>query len=98
MESDQIEIENILHHLNYRWNVEALAQWEGTKVPFKPDQIYDGYEIFISHDTLERIDKLKNKSAGKRLKYALIDHFLQRSLLPHETEMRGWMQGAARLG
>ncbi len=30
MESDQIEIENILHHLNYRWNVEALAQWEGT--------------------------------------------------------------------
>jgi hypothetical protein len=97
MESDQIEVENILHHLNYRWNVEALAQWEGARVPFKPDQIYDGYEIFISHDTLERIDKLKNKSAGKRLKYALIDHFLQRSLLPHETEMRGWMQGAAAI-
>jgi len=96
-ESDQIEIENILHHLNYRWNIEALAQWEGVRVPFKPYQIYDGYEIFISHDTLERIDKLKNKSAGTRLKYALIDHFLQRSLLPHETEMRGWMQGAAAI-
>ena len=94
-ETDQIEIENILHHLNYRWNIEALAQWEGVRVPFKPYQIYDGYEIFISHDTLERIDKLKNKPAGIRLKYALIDHFLQRSLLPHETEMRGWMQGAA---
>ena len=77
-ENAQIEIENILHHLNYRWNIEALAQWEGARVPFKPYQIYDGYEIFISHDTLERIDKLKNKSAGIRLKYALIDHFLQR--------------------
>ncbi len=96
-ESDQIEIENILHHLNYRWNIEVLSQWEGARVPFKPYQIYDGYEIFISHDTLERIDKLKNKSAGTRLKYALIDHFLQRSLLPHETEMRGWMQGAAAI-
>jgi hypothetical protein len=96
-ESDQIEIENILHHLNYRWNIEALAQWEGTRVPFKPDQIYEGYEIFLSHATLERIDKLKNKSAGTRLKFGLIDHFLQRSLLPHETEMRGWMQGAAAI-
>ncbi len=59
MERDQIEIENILHHLNYRWNIEVLAQWEGARIPFKPYQIYDGYEIFISHDTLERIDKLK---------------------------------------
>jgi hypothetical protein len=96
-ESDQVEIENILHHLNYRWNIEALAQWEGTRVPFKPDQIYKGYEIFLSHETLERIDKLKNKSAGTRLKFGLIDHFLQRSLLPHETEMRGWMHGAAAI-
>lgn len=96
-ESDQIEIENILHHLNYRWNIEVLAQWEGVRVPFQPYQIYDGYEIFISHDTLERIDKLKNKTAGTRLKYALIDHFLQRSLLPHESEMQTWMRGAAAI-
>jgi len=96
-ESDQIEIENILHHLNYRWNLEVLAQWEGVRLPFKPYQIYDGYEIFISHDTFKRIDQLKNKSAGTRLKHALIDHYLQRSLLPHETEMRGWMQGAAAI-
>ncbi len=96
-ESAQIEIENILNHLNYRWNIEVLAQWEGERVPFKPYQIYDGYENFISHDTLERIDKLKNKSAGARLKYALIDHFLQRSLLPHESEMQTWMRGAAAI-
>ncbi|MBT8351785.1 MAG: hypothetical protein KJO26_11215 [Deltaproteobacteria bacterium] len=96
-ESEQIEIENILHHLNYRWNIEVLAQWEGTRIPFKPHQIYDGYDIFISHDTFDRIDQLKDKPAGTRLKHALIDHYLQRSLLPHETEMRGWMQGAAAI-
>ena len=45
-EIDQIEIENILHHLNYRWNIEVLAQWESVRVSFKPYQIYDGYEFY----------------------------------------------------
>jgi hypothetical protein len=89
------DIENILHHLNYRWNLTALALWKGDKAPFEAPEIYRGYEDFISLGTLAQIDKLKDRTARTRLRHALIDHYLQRTLLPHETEMRSWMRGAA---
>ena len=92
---DQSEIENILHHLNYRWNLEALAIWKGDKLPFKPHEIYESYNDFISLETLSHIDELEDRHAKTRLRFALIDHYLQRALLPHETEMRAWMQGAS---
>jgi hypothetical protein len=91
------DIENTLHHLNYRWNLEALALWKGDKVPFKAYRIYEGYEDFISLNTLALIDRLDDRVARNRLRYALIDHYLQQTLLPHETEMRSWMRGAAAL-
>ena len=89
------EIENILHHLNYLWNWEALALWKGDRVPFEAYRIYEGYENFISLNTLAHIERLEEELAKTRLKYALIDHYLQRALLPHETEMRHWMKGAS---
>jgi len=88
------EIENTLHHLNYRWNFEALALWKGDKAPFEAYRIYEGYEDFINLKTLTHIDGLKDKVARKRLRHALIDHYLQSVLLPHENEMRSWMKGA----
>ncbi|MBU0990299.1 MAG: hypothetical protein KJ823_08925, partial [Proteobacteria bacterium] len=88
-------IENTLHHLNYRWTLQALAMWKGDEAPFKLYQFYDTYEDFISLETLKNIDDLDEGSEKIRLKHALIDHYLQRALLPHETEMRTWMKGAS---
>ena len=89
------DIENTLHHLNYRWNLEALALWKGDKVPFEAYRIYEGYEGFLSLDTLTRIQEIEDRGTRTRLEHALIDHYLQRELLPHETEMQTWMRGAA---
>ncbi|MBW1704139.1 MAG: hypothetical protein JRJ86_03120 [Deltaproteobacteria bacterium] len=89
------DIENTLHHLNYRWNLEALALWKGDKVPFEAYRIYEGFEDFISLDTLASIQEIEDRVTRTRLEHALIDHYLQRELLPHETEMRTWMRGAA---
>ncbi len=90
-----IDIENILHHLNYRWKIESLAMWKGDKIPFEVYRIYEGYEDFISLNTLAYINKLEDKPSKTRLKHGLIDHYLQRALLPHEAEMQSWMKGAA---
>jgi len=92
---DLPHIENVLHHLNYRWQLQALAMWKGDKAPFKYYQIYDSYEDFISLKTLRHMENLDHGPDKTRLKHALIDHYLQRALLPHETEMRSWMKGAS---
>ncbi len=89
------EIENILHHLNYRWNMEALAMWKGDDIPFEAYRIYERDEDFISMDTLALIDELEDRETRNRLRHAFIDHYLQPVLLPHETEMRTWMRGAS---
>ena len=89
------EIENILYHLNYRWNLQALALWKGDRIPFKAYELYEGYDDFISLKTLSQIDHFDATSETLRLRFALIDHHLQRTLLPHENEMRAWMRGAA---
>ncbi|MEJ2587742.1 MAG: hypothetical protein P8165_09240 [Deltaproteobacteria bacterium] len=89
------DIENTLYHLNYRWKLQALAMWNGQKTPFRAYEIYDGFSKFISRKTLSRIDTLDGHVNKKRLRHALMDHYVQRALLPHETEMRSWMKGAA---
>ncbi len=89
------EIENTLYHLNYRWNLQALALWNGDSIPFKAYELYEGYDDFISLDTLSDIDHVAKEPEKLRLRFALIDHYLQRALLPHENEMRMWMRGAA---
>ena len=89
------QIENTLYHLNYRWNLQALALWKGDSIPFKAYELYEGYDDFISLDTLSDIDHVAMEPEKQRLRFALIDHYLQRTLLPHENEMRAWMKGAA---
>ncbi len=89
------DIENTLHHLNYRWNLEVLSLWKGDKAPFKAYEIYEGYDGFISLETLSAIDAMDGANGKRQLRFALIDHYLQRALLPHENEMRSWMRGAA---
>jgi hypothetical protein len=93
--SETLMFANILHHLNYRWSAEALALSKGDKTPFDLYQIYEPYKNFISLDTLDQIDRLKDDAVKIRLKHSLIDHYLRLRLLPHETEMQAWMRGAA---
>ena len=80
------EIENILYHLNYRWNLQALALWKGDKIPFKAYELYEGYDDFINLNTLSQIDHFDVTPETRRLRFALIDHYVQRALLP--TKMR----------
>ena len=94
-EFSQTEIEKTLHYLNYRWKSDALALWKGKKIPSAPDQMYEGYDDFINLRTLKRIEKLTDANTKIRLKFALIDHYLRRVLLPHETELQTWSAGAA---
>ena len=94
-EFSKAEIEKNLHNLNYRWKSEALALWKGMKTPAAPDQMYERYEDFINLNTLKRIEKLTDANTKIRLKFALIDHFLRRALLPHETELQAWSAGTA---
>ena len=68
------DIENTLHHLNYRWNLEALALWKGDRVPFEAYRIYEGYEDFINLNTLARIREIEDRLTRTRLEHALIDH------------------------
>lgn len=88
-------LENVLFHLNYRWKIQSLAMWKGERPPFEPCHFYDAYEDFIHLRTLARIDSLNNGDVKIRLRHALIDHYLQRALLPHEAEMRAWTKGAS---
>jgi len=92
---NQTELENILFHLNYRWGWEALAQWRGEKIPFKPYQIYEGFEDFLKIRSLDYFDRIQDPYSRRCLRHNFIDHYLQTRLLPHETEMRAWMRGAA---
>ncbi len=89
------EIENIVFHLNYRWVMESLAAWKGEKSPIGAYKVYEGFEKFLNPHVLATIDTIKDSEVRKRLKYSFIDHCLQHALLPHESEMRGWMRGAA---
>jgi len=92
---NQTELENILFHLNYRWGWEALSQWRGEKIPFEPYEIYEGFENFLDVRSLDYFDQIQDTYARRCLKHNFIDHYLQTRLLPHETEMRAWMRGAA---
>jgi hypothetical protein len=89
------EIADVLHHLNYRWTLNALALWKGERTPIETYRIYEGYENFLSPGTLASIDSLQNDVERNRLRHSFIDHWLQKAVLPNEAEMRTWMKGAA---
>lgn len=88
-------IENLLHHLNYRWNLEVLAIWQGKTIPIREYRMYEGYDDFLSPDTLAVIETAADPEVKKRLKFNLIGHYLQSRLMPHDVEMQTWIRGAA---
>lgn len=98
---DLATLEARLLDLNYRWSADALDLWRGASMSRNGRF---GYRIYDDETDLLRIENLAVIDASpdggvtalhrSRLKHALIDHYLQRAMLPHELEMRTWMRGA----
>ncbi|AOY59937.1 hypothetical protein [Desulfococcus multivorans] len=87
-------IERALHDLNRRWSAHILSLWKGETPETPPYAIYDGYDALLSLETLAGLDGVGDPERRRCLRHALMDHYLQRLLLPHELEMRTWMRGA----
>lgn len=92
---DLTEIERALHALNQRWSSHILSLWQGETPETAPYQIYEGYETLLSLDTLAKLDNVREPGRRRCMKHALMDHYLQQMLLPHELELRTWMRGAS---
>lgn len=92
---DLISLENIIHHLNCRWKLQSLSYWIGGRPLFDPGSLYEGYDSVINLDVIEATSDIQEEKKRTCIKHGLVDHYLQRFLMPHEAEMRTWMLGAA---
>ncbi|RLB12823.1 MAG: hypothetical protein DRG39_00910 [Deltaproteobacteria bacterium] len=92
---DLIRLENIIHHLNCRWKLQTLSYWVGVSPLFNPASLYDGYDSVINLEVIRATSNIQDNKKRICIRHGLIDHYLQRSLMPHEAEMRTWMLGAA---
>jgi hypothetical protein len=81
--------------LNIRWAGRALALWQGRQVDRDPDRIYAGFENLLTPGAIARTSAIADAGTRTRIRHGLIDHYLQRKLMPHETEMQAWSRGAA---
>jgi hypothetical protein len=84
-----------IRELNTRWAGQALSLWQGRSPDRAPDQLYDGFENILTIDTIAGASGIRDDQARTRIRHGLIDHYLQRKLMPHETEMQAWSRGAA---
>jgi hypothetical protein len=81
--------------LNTRWARRALSLWRGFAPGGSPDQIYTGFEDILTPETIAGASEIPDSQTRTRIRHGLIDHYLQRKLMPHETEMQAWSRGAA---
>jgi hypothetical protein len=81
--------------LNTRWARRALSIWQGHRVDVEPDRIYAGFEALLTPATIAGTAGIQDQTLRTRIRHGLIDHYLQRKLMPHETEMQAWSRGAA---
>ena len=81
--------------LNTRWARQALSLWQGRPPDHSPDQLYAGFEEILTPETIAGVSGIEDEIARTRIRHGLIDHYLQRELMPHETEMQAWSRGAA---
>jgi hypothetical protein len=81
--------------LNTRWARRALSLWRGHLPGDSPERIYAGFDDILTPETIVGVPGARDEPAGRRIRHGLIDHYLQRKLMPHETEMQAWSRGAA---
>lgn len=90
---DQLAI--AIQTLNQRWTKHALAIWQGHRPAASPDRIYNGFAAILTPETIAATETIAGARHRLRIRHGLIDHYLQRNLMPHETEMQAWSRGAA---
>jgi hypothetical protein len=81
--------------LNIRWGRRALALWQGHAIDPSPDRLYAGFEKILTAETIAAAGDIHDPTTRTRIRHGLIDHYLQRKLMPHEAEMQAWSRGAA---
>ncbi len=81
--------------LNTRWARQALALWQGHPADGSPERLYHGFEAILTAETIAETSAIPDEKTRTRIRHGLIDHYLQRKLMPHETEMQAWSRGAA---
>src|SRR5210317_350272 len=84
-----------VRELNTRWARRALSVWQGHPIDKTPDQVYAGFESLLTPETIDGTSAMPDDKTRHRIRHGLIDHYLQRKLMPHETEMQAWSRGAA---
>jgi len=89
------EFGDILHHLNCRVGLTALSLWKGERPRFDGYRLYAGFEGFLTRETLDRVAAIEDERERHRIKFAFMDHYLQRHLYSHDTEFRAWSSSAA---
>ena len=94
--SDELHrLTSAIRKLNSRWARQALALWQGRSPDDAPDRLYAGFEDILTVDTIAGTSGIREGRTRARIRHGLIDHYLQRKLMPHETEMQAWSRGAA---
>ena len=94
-QSDVQKLARAIHTLNRRWSRRALALWQGQAATGSPEAVYDGFTDILTPATIFDAGEIEDVQIRCRIRHGLIDHYLQRRLMPHETEMQAWTRGAA---
>ena len=96
--SRQIDVDRLalaIHTLNQRWARRTLALWQGRSMDDSPEAVYEGFTDVLTPATIDATRGIDDAMSRVRIRHGLIDHYLQRRLMPHETEMQAWSRGAA---
>ena len=94
-QNELTRLTSALQTLNARWARQALSLWQGHAPAGSPEQIYAGFEDILTPETIAGAAGIPDEQPRTRIRHGLIDHYLQRKLMPHETEMQAWSRGAA---
>jgi hypothetical protein len=92
---DDRRLASAVHTLNIRWARRALALWQGRAADSSPERLYAGFEDILTTETIAATADIPDPHRRTRIRHGLIDHHLQRKLMPHEAEMQAWCRGAA---
>lgn len=84
-----------VRQLNRRWARHALSIWRGERPDHDPERIYAGWEDLLTPAAIAATAEIEDPRTRTRVRHGLIDHHLQRRLMPHEREMQAWSRGAA---
>ena len=84
-----------VRELNARWARRALSIWQGHRVNGEPESIYAEFDDLLTPAAIAGTASIQAPRSRQRIRHGLIDHYLQRQLMPHETEMQAWSSGAA---